>query len=124
MKFDSVEALKAYAAEFAAGLKAPQAVALYGNLGAGKTEFVRAVINSLMGGGIVVPSPTFTLSQKYKNISHFDLYRIKKVEELEEIGFFDALVQDIVFIEWPEIAEPYLPASTIKIVLEGEHSAR
>jgi len=119
MLIESVESLRKVAAEFAVGIKAPKCVALYGDLGAGKTEFARAVIQSLRGAGTIVPSPTFTLVQEYPgvggNISHFDLYRIKDERELEEIGFFDALAKNITLIEWPEVAKKFLPVDTIHV---------
>ena len=118
MFIKDVESLQKFATEFAATLRAPCAVALYGGLGVGKTEFARAVIRALGGQNIVVPSPTFTIVQNYGNISHFDLYRVKSAAELEEIGFFDAISTDITLIEWPEIAEPFLPKNVIKIRLD------
>ena len=119
MFIENVHALQKFATEFARGLNAPKCVALTGVLGAGKTEFARAVIRALVGDDTVVPSPTFTLAQTYgKNISHFDLYRIKNVAELEEIGFFDALGRDIVLVEWPEIANGFLSKDTIRVRLD------
>jgi len=115
MFIKDVESLRKFATEFAATLRAPCVVALYGGLGAGKTEFARAVIRALQGPDIVVPSPTFTIVQKYGNISHFDLYRVKSAAELEEIGFFDAILTDITLIEWPEITEKFLPKDAVRI---------
>jgi len=124
MFIKDVESLRKFAAEFAAGLRAPKCVALYGGLGAGKTEFARAVIRALQGPDVAVPSPTFTLVQTYGNISHFDLYRVKNAAELEEIGLFDALLKDITIIEWPEIAEGILPENTIRARLEIKEGGR
>jgi tRNA threonylcarbamoyl adenosine modification protein YjeE len=125
MFLDGVESLRKYAAEFAKKLRAPACVALHGDLGAGKTEFARAAIRSLCGEDTIVPSPTFTLMQEYEargswfvgRIFHFDLYRIKNAGELEEIGFFDALSEGIVLIEWPEIAADFLPENTVHVYL-------
>ena len=122
--FENAESLRAFAAEFAIGLKAPRTVALTGGLGAGKTEFARAVIKRLAGADTVVPSPTFTLVQEYGDISHFDLYRVKSAAELEEIGFFDAVHKNIVLIEWPEIAEKFLPPDTIRIHIDIKDGGR
>ena len=87
-------------------------VGLRGPLGAGKTTFVRAFVESL-GYSDRVASPTFVLHQKYRfndrTIDHFDLYRVEKVTEqdLIEIGYFDALNENrklngYCFVEWPE----------------------
>ena len=129
MFVENVDSLQKYAAQFAKDLRAPKCVAMHGDLGAGKTEFARAVIRTLCGGDMVVPSPTFTLLQEYEmydgeKIHHFDLYRIKKIEELEEIGFFDAISHGITLIEWPEIAENFLPADAIHIWLKTEGDGR
>ena len=124
MFIENVESLRKFAAEFAKTLKAPRCIALYGDLGAGKTEFARSVIQELRGKDTIVPSPTFTIVQDYNGISHFDLYRIKSVYELEEIGLNDAILKNITMIEWPEIAENFLPKDTIRIHLSVSGSGR
>jgi len=124
MFLENVEKLREYAATFARGLAPGACVALHGDLGAGKTEFARAVIRALRGEGAVVPSPTFTIAQEYGGISHFDLYRVKGAEELLEIGLPDALGRDIVLIEWPEIAWDILPGNTIHVYLEAKGRGR
>lgn len=108
---------KKWAAEFAKTLRAPAVVALHGDLGMGKSEIARAIIKTLRGADTVVPSPTFTLVQNYDGISHFDLYRISDISELEEIGLQHAIANDITLIEWPEIAKEVLPKNTIHIYL-------
>ena len=79
---------------------------LFGDLGVGKTAFARAFINQMMGAQTEVPSPTFTLVQMYETpkatLWHFDLYRLKTVEEVWELGFEEALEDGISIIEWPE----------------------
>jgi tRNA threonylcarbamoyl adenosine modification protein YjeE len=124
MFFENAESLMEFAASFARTLRAPNCVALHGDLGAGKTSFARAVIRELCGADAVVPSPTFTIVQNYGNISHFDLYRVKTAAELEEIGFFDALAENIVLIEWPEIAAPFLPSDAIHIFISAKEGGR
>lgn len=108
---------KKWSMEFAKTLRAPVVVALHGDLGMGKSEIARAIIQTLRGADTVVPSPTFTLVQNYDGISHFDLYRILDKSELEEIGLQHAIVNDITLIEWPEIAKDFLPKNTIHIYL-------
>ena len=93
--------------------------ALTGTLGAGKTFFVQNFINSLLREEQNILSPTFNLVYSYDSkkgkIFHFDLYRLKSAEELENIGFFEALKEGICLIEWPEIAQNFLPKNLTKI---------
>lgn len=114
---NNLEEMHTFAREFAKTLRAPQTVALHGDLGMGKSEIARIIIKTLRGENTVVPSPTFTLVQNYDGISHFDLYRIGDVSELEEIGLQHAIDNDITLIEWPEIAETMLPDNTIHIYI-------
>lgn len=123
-----------WAAGFAKTLSAKQTVALHGDLGMGKSEIARAIIQTLCGADTVVPSPTFTLVQTYEpntqypipntHISHFDLYRINDVSELIEIGLVHATENDITLIEWPEIASDILPANTIHIYITEYEEGR
>ena len=106
--FNSIEETRAWARDFAKTLHAPQTVALHGDLGMGKSEIAREIIKTLRGNDTVVPSPTFTIVQNYDGISHFDLYRIGDVSELEEIGLRYAIDNDITLIEWPDIRGPAL----------------
>ena len=109
---------------FASSLKAPVTVALHGDLGMGKSEIARTIIQTLKGQDTVVPSPTFTIVQNYDGISHFDLYRIEDKSELTEIGLPYAIANDITLIEWPEIAEDILPEDTIHIYLTQYEAGR
>ena len=113
-----------FAREFAKILHAPVCVALHGDLGMGKSEIARTIIQTLRGANTVVPSPTFTIVQNYDGISHFDLYRINDKSELVEIGLPYALQNDITLIEWPEIAADILPPDTIHIYITGDGDAR
>ena len=106
---------RAWAADFAKTLHAPVVVALHGDLGMGKSEIARTIIQTLRGADTVVPSPTFTIVQNYDGISHFDLYRIEDASELTEIGLQHAIDNDITLIEWPEIAADMLPENTINV---------
>lgn len=121
---DSVEQTRAWAREFAKTLRAPVCVALHGDLGMGKSEIARTVIQTLRGADTVVPSPTFTIVQNYDGISHFDLYRINDASELTEIGLPYAIANDITLIEWPDIATDVLPNDTIHIYLTEHGSGR
>jgi len=95
-------------------------VALYGDLGAGKTVLAKGIAKGL-DIGEEVTSPTFTLLRQYQGrltLCHFDLYRIEDEQELEHIGFYDYLGGDnVCVIEWPENA-PELHAN-IRIRIDG-----
>lgn len=101
--------------------------ALYGTLGMGKSVLSRAFIQSLCGP-IEVPSPTFTLLQTYESdkfdIYHFDLYRLKKADEIFEIGFEEALYAGVSLIEWPERMGGYLPHDIFKLEIKPQGEGR
>lgn len=101
-------------------LRAGDVVALYGELGAGKTTLARALVTQLGFDG-EVPSPTFTLVQTYElsptAVWHFDLYRIDTADEVLELGFEEALAEAISVVEWPERLGPLLPSDRLDIVL-------
>ncbi len=94
--------------------------ALYGTLGAGKSVFARAFIQSLTKA-TEVPSPTFTLVQTYETqdfeIYHFDLYRLKNPDEIWELNIEEALFGAVSLIEWPEKMGAYLPRDIFKITI-------
>lgn len=110
----SPEATERLAALVAAACQPGDCLALSGDLGAGKTAFARAFIQS-RGIAEEVVSPTFTILQSYGDVAHFDLYRIKSPRELDEIGFDDAVSENICLIEWPEIAAARLPKNYLMI---------
>ena len=118
-------ATAALGAAIAAQLKAGDAVALWGELGAGKTTLARGVLRAL-GVTENVPSPTFTLVQTYDladlRVSHFDLYRLKQARELEQLGLDEALAEGAVLVEWPQRAPEALPPETLHVRLgQGEN---
>ena len=116
---------------FAKELKPGNIVALYGDLGAGKTAFVKGVCSYFEVDDIVT-SPTFTIINQYfgqyeskeLTIYHVDLYRIKNKAELEEIGFDDCMYSEtaIKLIEWSEKAAEFLEKAdfTVKILFNDE----
>lgn len=122
------------ARSLAALARAGDVIALFGELGSGKTAFARAFINALprpapapeAAAPEEVPSPTFTLLQTYERapaaVWHFDLYRLERPEEVFELGFEEALGQGIVLIEWPERLGLLLPAERLELRLDfAEH---
>ena len=121
---NNIDETRAWAREFSKTLHAPVCVALHGDLGMGKSEIARTVIQTLRGADTIVPSPTFTIVQSYDGISHFDLYRINDRSELVEIGLPYAIANDITLIEWPNIASDMLPENTIHVYITEHGSGR
>ena len=120
----NIDETRNFAREFAKTLHAPVCVALHGDLGMGKSEIARTIIQTLRGANTVVPSPTFTIVQNYDGISHFDLYRINDTSELVEIGLPYAIANDITLIEWPDIAADLLPKNTIHLYITEHGDGR
>lgn len=102
---------------------------LRGNLGAGKTTFVRGCLRAAGHAG-AVKSPTFTLVEEYAlaggvALYHFDLYRVNDPEELEWMGLRDYLRPDaLCFVEWPERGAGYLPTPDLDLALSIEGAGR
>ena len=121
----SEEKTRAFAAAFGALLKKGDIILLKGNIGAGKSFFARALIQSLQTAPENVPSPTFTLVQTYDTrigeIWHADLYRLNLAEELEELGLFEAFDDAVSLVEWPEIMEASMPSRCLKIEFSVTH---
>ena len=96
---------EALGADFARKLPAGSVVALYGELGSGKTAFVRGMARG-MGIDAAVSSPTFTIVNEYvgaRSLFHFDMYRLSSAEELFDIGWEDYLARDgVCAVEWSE----------------------
>jgi tRNA threonylcarbamoyladenosine biosynthesis protein TsaE len=112
----------ALAQRLAARLKPGIVIYLHGDLGAGKTTLVRAVLNALGYSGRV-KSPTYTLVEPYNaaglEFRHFDLYRLHDEEEWEAAGFRDEFDgHNIFFIEWPEHAQGLIPQADVEIMFE------
>ena len=120
-KVASVGEMEALAVRVAGKAKAGDVFLLSGELGAGKSVFARAFLKARGAGGDI-PSPTFTLLQYYElpscPVYHFDLYRLRAPEEIEEIGFEEALEDAIALVEWPEKAASYMPRNATRIRIE------
>jgi tRNA threonylcarbamoyladenosine biosynthesis protein TsaE len=103
--------------------------AFYGSMGAGKTTFIKAICEEL-GVNDVITSPTFAIVNEYSTpsnpIYHFDFYRIKKLEEVYDMGYEDYFYSGaLCFIEWPELIEELLPADAVKVsIVEQEDGTR
>ena len=97
--------------------------AFYGKMGAGKTTFIKAVCEEL-GVTDVITSPTFAIVNEYRSdatgelIYHFDFYRIKKLEEVYDMGYEDYFYSGaLCFLEWPELIEELLPSDAVKVTI-------
>ena len=123
---NSEEDTNKLAKEIAEILQLDDVIALYGDLGAGKTFFTQKLCNHL-GVKENVSSPSYVLMNEYSGkfpIAHLDLYRIDAEEELLELGLYDLFENRITIIEWAEIAERLLPENTKKIRFEFDGSNR
>lgn len=102
-------------------LRRGDVVALKGGLGAGKTTLAREIVAALSPEATEVPSPTFTLVQTYPvqlaggpaELWHFDLYRLDRADQVDELGLDEALAGAVSLIEWPELIERQLPRDRI-----------
>lgn len=102
-------------------IEAGDVLALWGDLGAGKSTLARGLIQAFVGEAITVPSPTFTLVQTYDRAGlqlwHFDFYRLERPEEVWELGLEEALESGISVIEWPERVGNLLPGDRLDLRL-------
>lgn len=120
----SPETIREAAQQFLAAVKncGTQCFAFYAPMGAGKTTFIKAICEEL-GVDDVITSPTFAIVNEYTAgdntpVYHFDFYRIKKMEELYDMGADDYFYSGYpCFMEWPEIVEEALPEETLKVTI-------
>ena len=111
INLSSEKKTKEFAQKFSIKLKLGNIIFLYGEIGVGKTTFVRYVINELQKQNNMeiteVTSPTFNLLNEYRineiKINHYDLFRLKKSKEVKGLELFEDRVKSITFIEWPQI---------------------
>lgn len=114
----------AWAAELGQRLRPGTCVGLVGELGAGKTTFVRYLVRALGGNERRVSSPTFVLLHVYEDarpvVYHLDAYRLHGASELLDIGFADLLEQrGVVIVEWADRVPEALPAAMVKLEIEA-----
>jgi tRNA threonylcarbamoyladenosine biosynthesis protein TsaE len=123
IKINDLEHIREAARQFISHIGDRRVFAFYGSMGAGKTTFIKAVCEEL-GVTDVVTSPTFAIVNEYTaadggSIFHFDFYRIKKLEEVYDMGYEDYFYSDaLCFIEWPELIDEVLPDDAVKVTIK------
>ncbi len=119
IRINNLDSIREAAREFISVIGDHRVFAFYGSMGAGKTTFVKAICEEL-GVEDVITSPTFAIINEYSGrdgvIYHFDFYRIKKLEEVYDMGYEDYFYSGaLCFIEWPELIEDVLPEDAVKV---------
>lgn len=131
IKIDQLAGINQAAKSFIEKMEQNSVFAFYGEMGAGKTTFIKAVCEEL-GVTDVITSPTFSIVNEYRSestgelIYHFDFYRINKLEEVYDMGYEDYFYSGATcFIEWPELVEDLLPGDAVKVnIKENEDGSR
>ncbi|MEG1580665.1 MAG: tRNA (adenosine(37)-N6)-threonylcarbamoyltransferase complex ATPase subunit type 1 TsaE [Bacteroidaceae bacterium] len=131
IQLKSTDTLQQGAKDFITAMGDNTIFAFYGKMGAGKTTFIKALCEEL-GVSDVITSPTFSIVNEYRSdtsgelIYHFDFYRIKKLDEVYDMGYEDYFYSGaLCFIEWPELVEDVLPDGTIRVtIIENEDGSR
>ena len=120
IQIQSIEHIRDAARQFVSQIGNRSVFAFYGTMGAGKTTFIKAICEEL-GVTDVITSPTFAIVNEYSNdktIYHFDFYRIKRIEEVYDMGYEDYFYSGgLCFIEWPELIEELLPDDAVRVTI-------
>ena len=124
IRIESLEKISEAAREFVSQMGDARVFAFYGQMGAGKTTFIKAVCEEL-GVADTITSPTFAIVNEYTAalgpIYHFDFYRIKKLEEVYDMGYEDYFYSGaLCLIEWPELIEELLPEDAVRVTIEEQ----
>ena len=125
IKIKSLDGIADAARQFVNAMGENKVFAMFGPMGVGKTTFVKAVCE-ILGVEDTITSPTFAIVNEYRTntgdqIFHFDFYRIRKVEEVYDMGYEDYVYSGAVcFLEWPELIEELLPEDAVRVTLSEE----
>lgn len=126
IKIERIEDIASAARQFVDNMGSSRVFAFYGKMGAGKTTFIKAVCECL-GVDDVITSPTFAIVNEYTSstsgdtVYHFDFYRIKKIEEVYDMGYEEYFYSgNCCFIEWPELIEDLLPENATAVTIEEQ----
>jgi len=126
IKINDIEHIREAAREFIQHIGDHKVFAFYGKMGAGKTTFIKAICEE-MDVEDTITSPTFSIVNDYtvhragneESLYHFDFYRIKKLEEVYDMGYEDYFYSGVLcFIEWPELIEELLPDDAVRVSIE------
>lgn len=122
LEIKSLDTINETAIEFIKTMGDNTVFAFHGNMGAGKTTFIKAICEEL-GVEDTINSPTFAIVNEYRSnsgelIYHFDFYRINKIEEAYDFGYEDYFYSDsLCFVEWPEKVDSLLPHDTVNVTI-------
>lgn len=125
IKIESLDKIDEAALEFIRAMGDNTVFAFHGDMGAGKTTFIKAICENL-GVSDTINSPTFAIVNEYRSdsgelIYHFDFYRINKIEEVFDFGYEDYFYSgSLCFIEWPEKVDTLLPKDTVNVYLKAQ----
>ncbi|MBP3775509.1 MAG: tRNA (adenosine(37)-N6)-threonylcarbamoyltransferase complex ATPase subunit type 1 TsaE [Prevotella sp.] len=136
IRIQSLDTISESARKFIQYIGEARVFAFYGKMGAGKTTFVKALCEEL-GSTDVITSPTFSIVNEYgishnkksplsredlgESIYHFDFYRIKKLEEVYDMGYEEYFYSGaLCLIEWPELIEDILPEDAVRVTIEEQ----
>lgn len=123
IEIKDLEHIHEAAKEFIKNMGKRNVFAFYGEMGAGKTTFIKALCEEL-GVEDVITSPTFAIVNEYTDrngdpIYHFDFYRIKKLDEVYDMGYEDYIDSgNLCLMEWPELIEDILPEDATKVTIK------
>ena len=132
IRINHIEQIRTAARQFINEMGSARVIAFYGKMGAGKTTFIKALCEEL-GVRDVITSPTFAIVNEYTvsepigeewdgaSVYHFDFYRIKRLEEVYDMGFEDYFYSgEPCLIEWPELIEELLPGDALRVHITEE----
>ena len=125
IKIESLDTIHEAAKLFINNIGNNNVFAFYGKMGVGKTTFTKAICE-VLGVQDVITSPTFAIVNEYTDgngnpIYHFDFYRIKKLEEVYDMGYEDYFYSgNLCLLEWPELIEDILPENAVKVQIEEQ----